>query len=101
MPNDHRSVVAEHTRIVNATAYGIRQRALAQGWKGARANSFAIEAAAGALAATLATHGDDHPVTNAMSLFAYLVALRGLTHVNDRAAQHIANEAMPDEPGDT
>lgn len=78
---------------VNAVAYSIRERAMAHGWKGAKANAYAMETAAGALAATLALMGEDSPHTQAMSLFAFLTASRGMTHINERAARYIESTA--------
>lgn len=87
---------------VNAVAYSIRQRAMAQGWKGAKANAYAMEAATGALAAAMALTGEESAHTQAMSLFAFLTASRGMTHINERAARHIDRTAaaVPVETND-
>lgn len=76
----------EAANAVATTAQQILGRATVQNWRGKRADANALEAACGALAATLAIHGNDHPTTSAMSMFATFVGIRGLDYVKERAA---------------
>lgn len=73
---------------VNRIAWSIQQRATAQAWKGKKGDGLAIECAVGALAAAIAIHGEDHPTTNALSMFAFMVGTRGMAYVHERAAYH-------------
>lgn len=81
-------------RAAARIAHSIAERARAQGWKGKRGDALAMEMAVGALAATIAYLGDDHPTTNALSMFAFIVSTRGLDYVRERAE---ANDGKPQE----
>lgn len=80
------------TATVNRVAWSIQQRAAAQAWKGKKGDGLALEAACGALAASIAIQGDDHPTTNALSMFAFMVGTRGMAYVHERAARHMPQE---------
>lgn len=71
---------------VTEIAKGIISRAEAQGWKGKKGNELAMEAAIGGLNAAIAIYGNEHDVTKALSMFAFLTSTRGLAHVRERAA---------------
>ena len=83
---------ATRTHIVNRIAWSIQQRAAAQGWKGKKGDGLAIEAACGALAASIAMQGEEHATTNALSMFAFMVSTRGMAYVHERAARHMPQE---------
>lgn len=76
------------TPVVNRIAWSIQQRAAAQGWKGKKGDGLAIEAACGALAASIAMKGEEDATTNALSMFAFMVSTRGMSYVHERAARH-------------
>lgn len=77
---------------VNRVAWSIQQRAAAQAWKGKKGDGLAVEAACGALAASIAIQGEDNPTTNALSMFAFMVSTRGMAYVHERAARHMPGE---------
>ena len=76
---------ANTRRAVARIAWSIQQRAAAQTWKGKKGDGLAVEAACGALAASIALLGEDHPTTNSLSMFAFMVSTRGLAYVHERA----------------
>lgn len=85
--------MAERRAIVAQIARRIMERGQYQGWKGRKADGLAVEAAAGALAATVAMHGNDHPLSNAVALFATMVGIRGWDYVKENAAKEPAQTA--------
>lgn len=78
---------AEAPRQVGEIARGIMARAKQQGWKGKKADAFALESIIGALNAAIAIHGNEHDLTKRLSMVAFLVSVRGLDYVKERAAE--------------
>ena len=62
------------------------------GMEGKKGDGLAVEAACGALAAAIAINGEDDSVTNALSMFAFMVSTRGMAYVHERAARHMPQE---------
>ena len=70
-----------------AIARGIISRADHQGWKGKKGDANALEAVMGALTAAIAIYGNEHALTQRLSMLGYLTSIRGLAYVRERAAQ--------------